>query len=75
MKKCTEMNNSVGQAGVHTVLFMWLMNLLSFISSDFFLEDNSNLLLKLEDGITPIEITEFVRTVIKMNLVMNFTIF
>ena len=22
MKNCTEMNNSVGQAGVHTVLFM-----------------------------------------------------
>jgi hypothetical protein len=34
-----------------------------------------NYLLKLEDGITPIEITEFVRTVIKMNSVMNFTIF
>jgi hypothetical protein len=34
-----------------------------------------NYLLKLEDGITPIEITEFVHTVIKMNSVMNFTIF
>jgi hypothetical protein len=30
-----------------------------------------NYLLKLEDGITPIEITEFVRTVIKMNSVMK----
>ena len=34
-----------------------------------------NYLLKLEDGITPIEITECVHTVIKMNSVMNFTIF
>ena len=34
-----------------------------------------NYLLKLEDGITLIEITEFVHTVIKMNSVMNFTIF
>ena len=34
-----------------------------------------NYLSKLEDGITPIEITEFVPTVIKMNSVMNFTIF
>jgi hypothetical protein len=29
----------------------------------------------LEDGITPIEIKEFVHTVIKMNSMMNFTIF
>jgi hypothetical protein len=28
MKNRTEMNNSVGLAGVHTVLFMWLMNVL-----------------------------------------------
>jgi hypothetical protein len=34
-----------------------------------------NYLSKLEDGITLIEVTEFVRTVIKMNSVMNFTIF
>ena len=36
---------------------------------------NHKLPMELEDGITIIELTEFARTVIKMNSVMNFTIF